>query len=285
MQHYSGGWTYWEGDMEASSHVTPYVLRTLISFRNLGQTIPDEVLDNGANYIVSNIATYRSSEDDFSEAIWALALVGHKDEALELWKNVDTKKLTRHGYIAYASSARILGTYSDTIAIALDKIVLGSQSVDYYWYWDATADKALYAQLLLDNGEDTKALALLDTLVRSTDLSSYYVSTQAKIQIFRALVKQAERSSMTLSKTLSMAFRSDAVIADASLSKSKNTVTIESNREKIGQKFSLKRDDARVPLYVTVTIRDRTKSILDMPAQAKKGMGLIRTFEKVDESK
>jgi uncharacterized protein YfaS (alpha-2-macroglobulin family) len=35
MQHYSGGWTYWEGQNEAESHITPYVLRSLITFRNL----------------------------------------------------------------------------------------------------------------------------------------------------------------------------------------------------------------------------------------------------------
>jgi hypothetical protein len=48
---------------------------------------------------------------------------------------------------------------------------------------------------------------MIDALVRKNDLSSYYVSTQAKIQIFRALVKQAEKTETLVKKDIEMAFR------------------------------------------------------------------------------
>ncbi len=192
MQHYSGGWTYWEGDSEAESHITPYVLRSLITFRNLGYDIPDTVLENGANYVINNLSTYREQENILAEAVWTLAQLGRTPEALEAWKNIDTKKLTRHGYIAYGYAAHILKAYTPEMAIELDKRVFATGSDTDYWYWDKEADTAIYAQLLLDRGEDAKALPLIDSIVRTSDMTSYFMSTQAKLQIFRALIKQSE---------------------------------------------------------------------------------------------
>ncbi len=54
MQHYTGGWTYWEGETNPNAHITPYVLRSLVSFRDLGQNVPQEALDAGVNYIINN---------------------------------------------------------------------------------------------------------------------------------------------------------------------------------------------------------------------------------------
>ena len=60
-----------------------------------------------------------------------------------------------------------------------------------YWYWSSSADRAIYVRLLFDLGQTDKALIILDPLVRSLDVSSYYVSTQEKIQLFLALAKEA----------------------------------------------------------------------------------------------
>lgn len=40
----SGGWKYWEGDSSANPYVTPYVVRNLYDFKNLGVAIPDDVI-------------------------------------------------------------------------------------------------------------------------------------------------------------------------------------------------------------------------------------------------
>ena len=61
-----------------------------------------------------------------------------------------------------------------------------------YWYWSSTADEAIYAQFLLDTGKQSEAIKNLDELLRGRDLSSYFVSTQEKIQILSALFKLAK---------------------------------------------------------------------------------------------
>lgn len=116
-------------------------MRSLVAFRNLGQKIPDEVLENGANYIINNLSTYREDTNSFAEAIWTLALLGHTPEALENWKTIDTTKLSRHGYLAYAYAAHTLTTYSPEIAMKLDHLMFSTGTTNDYWYWDKNADE------------------------------------------------------------------------------------------------------------------------------------------------
>ncbi len=234
MQHYSGGWEYWEGDGDANIHITPYVLRSLIALRNLGETIPDTVIEKGAQYILTNLSTYQADPDNLAEALWTLALIGKKTEALSALKDIDTSKLSRHGYLAYAYTAHLLDIYPQTLTFTLDTVLFGSGTTnsETYWYWDTLADMGIYAQLLLDRGEEEKAFALIDRLVRGTDLSSSTLSTQAKIQIFRALLKQLQKTDTPLKNTFPIALRGDALIADASLGPKKQFIQIDASRQK-----------------------------------------------------
>lgn len=114
MQHFSGGWVYWEGANEPNAHITPYVLRSLLKFQELGEDIPQDVFTNGLNYIVNNQTEYTKDQDDLAEAVWTLALL--KDtHALMWWSQIDTMKLSRHGYVAYAYAAQKLGKYTPEI--------------------------------------------------------------------------------------------------------------------------------------------------------------------------
>ncbi len=45
MQQF-GGWKYWETDTEINTHVTPYVLRSLYIFRDLGVEIPPSAIES-----------------------------------------------------------------------------------------------------------------------------------------------------------------------------------------------------------------------------------------------
>ena len=105
MQYYDGGWVYWEGLDQSESHITPYVLRSLLLFRELGYTIPESVFDAGSAYIINMLPSYRENVDNLTEAIWTLALLGRTPEALEAWKSIDPKSLSRHGYLIYAYTA------------------------------------------------------------------------------------------------------------------------------------------------------------------------------------
>jgi uncharacterized protein YfaS (alpha-2-macroglobulin family) len=107
MQHFSGGWVYWEGATEANLHITPYVLRALQKFQELGESIPKEVYENGISYITNNALEYKKNADDFAEATWTLASL-RDPRALQWWSEIDTKALSRHGYLAYAYTAQKL---------------------------------------------------------------------------------------------------------------------------------------------------------------------------------
>ncbi len=129
---------------------------------------------------------YTNDMDFAAEMFWTLALAKSKHAKL-IEKSIDPKKLSRHGYLAYAYGLHILGRYTDDIDKKLQTSI--QQKTDEYWYWDSGADLAIYARLLLERGEIERATRLLDTRLRDVDLSSYYVSTQEKIQLFYSLYK------------------------------------------------------------------------------------------------
>lgn len=85
-------------------------------------------------------------------------------------------------------------------------------------------------------------MKLLDSLIRDTDMSSYFVSTQTKIQALTAIIKESMIRSLK-TKNVSIAARSDGLIADMSLSSDKTWQKLDTNRSKIGnEQISLKKD-------------------------------------------
>jgi hypothetical protein len=99
------------------------------------------VLENGANYILNNLSVYREDENSLSEAAWTLALTNRISESREIWKSLNTQKLSRHGYLAYAYTAHILDQYTPQISVSLDNRMFSSGSDTDYWYWDTAADQ------------------------------------------------------------------------------------------------------------------------------------------------
>lgn len=72
-------------------------------------------------------------------------------------------------------------------------------------------------------------------------MSSYFVSTQTKIQALTAIIKESMIRS--LKTKVSIAARSDGLIADMSLSSDKTWQKLDTNRSKIGnEQISLKKD-------------------------------------------
>lgn len=180
------------------------------------------------------------------------------------WSRIDISKLSRHGYIAYAYTAQKLGKFTPEIE---KKVMLSLSEQDESWYWSQYADRAIIAQLFLDRQDSAKAIALIDPLVRDIDLASYYVSTQEKIQTLFALITLS-KTQYKLISPLGIALRSEKLIADIPLTGEKPTNSIVSNREKIGASYTLKRDNTKVPLYITTSISDRPKNITSMSPYA-----------------
>ena len=107
------------------------------------------------------------------------------------WSRIDTKRLSRHGYVAYAYAAQKLGKYTPDIEKRLYQML---EKNDDSWYWDISADRAIVAQLLLERRDRDKSLRIIDPLIRELDLTSYYVSTQTKIQTLLVLIDTTETS-------------------------------------------------------------------------------------------
>lgn len=281
MQHFTGGWTYWEWDASVEPNITPYVVRTLFLMRNLWEKIPEEVFTNALNYILANEGEYQKNMDTYAEAVWTLALLKNEN-ALAWWKNIDTSKLSRHGYIAYITAAQKLGTYTlkDEKAF-IDLLEKGSTNS---WYWSKRTDTALFIQLLFERKDREKALKYLDPLMRFANLDSYYVSTQEKIQTLLALLEES-RSTDKLKGNETIALRGDTVISDISLRPDKPSNSIETSQEKIGESYTLKRNAGGTPLIVTTRIQDVPKDLTKLPAYSTGGIKITRTFDLIDESK
>lgn len=111
MQHYSGGWKYWEDDGFANDHVTPYIIRSLFLLRDLGVDIPQIAIDNGTNFIIGlldNGSSVFDTDPDFrAEIFWTLARAKH-ERASTVLREIDSSKLSRHGYLAYAYGLQYL---------------------------------------------------------------------------------------------------------------------------------------------------------------------------------
>lgn len=174
--------------------MSPYVIRSLFLLRDLGFDIPQATIDNGINFVVGlldNGSSMFVSDPDFrAEVFWTLAKAKH-ERASTLLRDIEPTKLRGHGYLAYAYGLYYLGKLTDEVSAQLAFRMKQIKNTDDYWYWDMDSDNAIYASLLLDRGKTAEATTILDNLMREVDVSSYFVSTQTKIQTLAALVKQA----------------------------------------------------------------------------------------------
>jgi uncharacterized protein YfaS (alpha-2-macroglobulin family) len=283
MQLY-GGWKYWESDSEIHPYVTPYVVRSLFTFRDLGVDIPQASLDAWIQY-VADMTIHRSdlfvADPDFRAEVFMTLARAHHDIISEFQKKIDPTKLSRHGYLSYIYGLHYLGKVTPEQEGYLAKLMAQKQ-VSSYWYWSDRSDEALYAQFLLDRGKLESATKVLDTLVREQDLSSYYISTQERLQILLALMKQTTQIQRV---DTSVALRGGTLIADLSLSLSQVSQNIDVTRKKLGNSIEITRDLNSMPLFYEILERNTPAQIFDMPAKAQGNIQVSRTFEHIDISK
>jgi uncharacterized protein YfaS (alpha-2-macroglobulin family) len=284
MQQF-GGWKYWETDTEINTHVTPYVLRSLFIFKDLGVKIPQTSIDAGVKY-VEDMVDYRwdlyANDVDFAaEIFWTLALAKSSHAKL-IEKSIDPKKLSRHGYLAYAYGLELQGRYSSDVDKKLKTSM--KQKSDAYWYWDTGSDMAIYARLLLDRWDIEWATQVLDERLRDVDLSSYYVSTQEKIQLFYSLYKHTLLTAPNKINTINIALRGESIIADLSLTKDKLSQKVEAPRWKMWDEITINRSWT-TPLFYEITEYNVPDDILNTPSRSSWDMGVLREFEKIDETR
>ena len=136
------------------------MIRSLYEFRKLGVSIPDEVIIRGLDYIANRaVASDGVDVIDLANSraeIFATLAQGKHPKAKAIQASIDVSKLSRHGYLMYSLGLSYAGTL-DTMAQKNLEARMNSRNTESYWYWDDTADRAIYARLLIRIGEQKKA--------------------------------------------------------------------------------------------------------------------------------
>lgn len=135
-----------------------------------------------------SIGTDQFDQMDIRAEIFATLAMSKHPKTQEIQNSIRIDALSRHGYLMYHVGLASLGKLGDNEKKNL-AIRLSSRDSESYWYWDDTADMAIYARLLIQSGDRTKGISIITDLLRNINLESYYVSTQSKIQLFMALIE------------------------------------------------------------------------------------------------
>lgn len=202
MQTSDGGFAYWEGGTASEPHITPYAVLALVEMRDLGVKIPREMIDKGRTFIEDQVKSLQGNIPDerLSQLVQELHALSRLDSgvfgtARTLLQN-RLEKLTTHEKIVYGLSLakKDVNNYRSELEELLTKIDLTKAGdSDRNWYWDSTADRALYVQLLIRLNPAHKDIPGLIKDLYALDLGSYYYSTQAKIQSFIAFADFIEK--------------------------------------------------------------------------------------------
>ena len=102
---------------------------------------------------------------DMRAEIFATLARGKHPKAQEIQRSIDLKKLSRHGYLIYHVGLAYMRKLDDTERKNLDQR-MNTRANESYWYWDDTADKAIYARLLIRLGDSKKAGIMISDMLR-----------------------------------------------------------------------------------------------------------------------
>lgn len=290
MQDSSGGWRYWETDTSVNAHVTPYVIRSLYEFRNIWVKIPDEVFTNGMEFIANTVSFDNNNgindggssaeNNDLQAEIFATLAQGKHPKAQEIQKNIDLKKLSRHGYLMYHLGLFYQGKFDDTAKKNLQNRMSVSDSQSY-WYWDDNADRSIYARLLIKSWERASAGKIISDMLKWVDLESYFVSTQTKIQLFMALTEFWNQNN-SLS---GLQIETGVLKIPVKVEKNVHRYTYDTRRSLLGKTLDIKNIEWSGAIYYDISMRDEPLNIFQTPAVSHPEIGVSRIFEKIDESK
>ncbi len=281
MQDITGGWKYWEDDSAVNNHVTPYVIRSLYEFRNLWVVIPQDAITRGLDFIAnSSIPDWQIDQMDQRAEIFATLARGKHPKTQEIQKSINIQQLSRHGYLIYHVWLSYMRKLDESERKNIE-IRMNTRSSENYWYWDDTSDRAIYARLLIRSGESVKAGKILSDILSWTDLQSYYVSTQAKLQLFMALIESSNENNSLSTFQIKTGILKMAVRPQSWA----HRYTYDTRRSILGNSVDLSDFGSSNTLYYDIRLRDEPMNIFLMSAVEHPDLSVNRVFEKVDESK
>lgn len=141
----------------------------------------------------------------------------------------------------------------------------------------------IYARLLLDRGGDR-----FDIFKRflqnqlSTDWSSYYYSTQEKLQALLTFVKYISLEKASIDRAVRVTLTSPPTKMDFVLTEINSLLSKSLPLANISKSVTLTKT-APNSLYVTTTVREIPKDPYLVKAKNDAGVTVTRTFEKIDE--
>ncbi len=278
MQDVSGGWKYWEDDNSPNDHITPYVIRSLYEFRKLGVSIPEDTITRWLEFIANT--PIPDDQMDLRAEVFATLAQGKHPRSKEIQSSINIQKLSRHGYLLYHVGLASLGVLDDIAKRNLEAR-MSSRNSESYWYWDDTADRAIYARLLLRIGEREKSGTIITDMLRWADLESYYISTQTKIQLFMALIELSNETNSLSSFQIA----TGNLRIPVNPQKWIHRYSYDTRRSLVGKTLDIAGVRWSGTIYYDISLRDEPIDIFQVQPISHPELSASRVFERVDESK
>lgn len=294
MQHENGGFVYWQWSYTPDLRITPYVLRSLLSMRDMWVDIGQDVIDKATQYLVNEIKNAWDNNEK-TEIFYVLAKLWKWQIAHDAYfsQKVSLQELTTHERISYAYGLYYLDKIlhekmiKTQLAIIQEALVESKNNpLDNNWYWNYDSDLALFTSLLIDLGSPESSIYEYIRTLSEKNYLDYFISTQVKSAVFSSFLKYLQT------------FWSKKITPiEISLNGKKTQILVSSNA---GHYIStqplsdvLSAEDT-VPLVVSNLTKDPvyvTVSIKSFPSDLKKiqkyenGMTITRTISEVIDSK
>jgi len=291
MQTDDGGFAYWEGSNTSEPHITPYVVLALVQMRDLGVDVPADMIQHGKEFIENQVKALLGNIEGtrLSQLVHELHALSRLDSgvfgtARTLIKN-RLDQLTTHERIVYglALAKKDAANYQQEIDELIESVDLANAGdSDRNWYWDATADKALFTQLLMLAKPDHEDIPKYIKDLYALDLGSYYYSTQAKIQSFITFTQYLEKSSinkpdLTVEYQLGTE-RGRVRFTDANVFRKVSTTLDQVRLSNNELRFTAKSNNGSAPVYVDLVIYQIPEDPTTITAQQDKGVKVQRQY-------
>lgn len=190
MQIEDGWFAYWPGEKESNTHITPYVVRTLIDMQDDVEKDISKNIKKAVSYLEEK-QFFSSDETDKAQIAWALgkAKSDRLDIELILYKLKNSQiNSSQRLYYTYALQEFDAETYAEIIFENIQKLKTATD-LDSKYYRNSDSNKAILLSLVIDSKINDEFIAKSVDYFYSKDLASYYFSTQTKNNIFSAFYK------------------------------------------------------------------------------------------------
>ena len=140
FQHEDGGWGWWQGD-ESHPFMTPYVVAGLLEARNAGERVRNNAVGKGAAWLKRALQEGKANPDQRAYMLYALALAGQTDAAMQdaVWNA--RGKMTPYGAALLGLAMRAV--HDGRAAEAAAQLEAAAKSSESEAWWPADRDQLL----------------------------------------------------------------------------------------------------------------------------------------------